>query len=147
MDVTASGARVIDYKSGGGGTERNRLKEGLSVQLPVYMLAVRQTADEDYPAVSCLYRLVTRRGGFEDLPLPQDEQDAEARLRRLVGGAVRLVGDGLFPRTTRQRCEYCDVSYACGTAAWVRARKREAAALAPVVALQAPEHKGDGDGS
>jgi ATP-dependent helicase/nuclease subunit B len=147
VDVTASGARVIDYKSGGGGTERNRLKEGLSVQLPVYMLAVRQTADADYPAVSCLYRLVTRRGGFEDLPLARDEQEAEARLRRLVGGAVRLVDDGLFPRTTRQRCEYCDVSYACGTAAWVRARKREAAALAPVVALQAPEHKGDGDGS
>ena len=38
----APGPAIIDYKSGGGGTERNRIKERLSVQLPVYRLALRQ---------------------------------------------------------------------------------------------------------
>ena len=48
--------------------------------------------------------------------------------------AVTLVDAGLFPRTTRGRCDYCDVLYACGVTAWARARKREHEALAPTVA-------------
>ena len=146
MDETPSGARVIDYKSGGGGTERNRIKERLSVQLPVYRLALRQAGDAQYAAISCLYRLVTRRGGFEDLELPQDEAASSRRLGELVAGAVALVDAGLFPRTTRQRCEYCDVRYACGVSAWARARKREHELLAPVVDLQSPASKEGDDG-
>jgi RecB family exonuclease len=146
VDETPAGARVIDYKSGGGGTERNRIKERLSVQLPVYRLALRQAAGSDYTAISCLYRLVTRRGGFEDLDLPEDEEASARRLAELVAGAVALVDAGLFPRTTRQRCEYCDVRYSCGVSAWARARKREHESLAPVVCLQsaAPAEASDG---
>jgi RecB family exonuclease len=145
VDETPSGARVIDYKSGSGGAERNRIKERLSVQLPVYRLAVRQAGDAGYASISCLYRLVTRRGGFEDLELPQDEAASTRRLRELVEGAVGLVDAGLFPRTTRQRCEYCDVRYACGVSAWARARKREHELLEPVIAVQSPGG-GDDDG-
>jgi RecB family exonuclease len=136
VDETPSGARVIDYKSGGGGTERNRIKERLSVQLPVYRLALRQAAGADYATITCLYRLVTRRGGFEDLDLPEDEEASGQRLVELVAGAVELVDAGSFPRTTRQRCEYCDVRYACGVSAWARARKREHESLDAVVRLQ-----------
>jgi hypothetical protein len=136
VDETPSGARVIDYKSGGGGTERSRIKERLSVQLPVYRLALRQATRSDYGTISCLYRLVTRRGGFEDLDLPEDEEASARRLVELVAGAVELVDAGLFPRTTRQRCEYCDVRYSCGISAWTRARKREHESLDPVVRLQ-----------
>ena len=146
VDQTPSGACVIDYKSGAGGTERNRIKERLSVQLPVYRLALRQAGGAEYATISCLYRLVTRRGGFEDLVLPQDEEASFRRLAELVGGAVALVDAGLFPRTTRQRCEYCDVRYACGVSPWARARKREHELLAPVVDLQSPAAKEDGDG-
>jgi hypothetical protein len=91
--------------------------------------------------------LVTRRGGFEDLPLPHDEAAATARLRDLVSGAVELVDAGMFPRTTRGRCEYCDVGYACGVSDWARARKREHEVLAPVTRLQAAPPKGGDDGS
>ncbi len=128
VDVTAAGARVIDYKTGKGTSERERLKAGLSVQLPVYQLAVRQAGEPGARRVAArstsLYRLVTRKGGFEPLPLPESEPDAAARLARLVAGAVALVDAGMFPRTTAGRCEYCDVGYACGTSAWSRARKR-----------------------
>jgi RecB family exonuclease len=152
VDVTASGARVVDYKTGAGGTEKQRLKDGLSVQLPVYQLAVRQgwrdlAPGSDAPAVvSPFYRLVTRRGEFEDLPLAVDEEGAQARLRSLVSGALALVDAGLFPRTTGGRCQYCDVSYACGVSEWARERKREDDALAPVATLQRPVPQGDSDG-
>ena len=145
VDETPSGARIIDYKSGGGGTERNRIKERLSVQLPVYRLALRQATDSDYATISCLYRLVTRRGGFEDLDLPEDEEASARRLAELVAGAVALVDAGLFPRTTRQRCEYCDVRYSCGVSAWARARKREHESLDLVVCLQSAAPAEDAD--
>jgi RecB family exonuclease len=147
VDVTPSGARVIDYKSGGGGTERVRIKERLSVQLPVYRLALRQAGDDDYDTITCLYRLITRRGGFEDLDLPQGEAESEQRLRALVADAVALVDAGMFPRTTRQRCDYCDVRYACGVSAWARDRKREHESLGPVVRLQSPAKKDGSDGA
>jgi RecB family exonuclease len=152
VDHTSSGARVVDYKTGAGGTEKQRLDDGLSVQLPVYQLAVRQAwsdlaAGSPEPSeVSSLYRLVTRRGEFADLPLPVNEEAAQARLRTLVTDALGLVDAGLFPRTTRGRCDYCDVGYACGVSEWARGRKRECEALAPVVALQDPSTEEDSDG-
>ena len=97
VDVWPEGACVIDYKTGAGNTEKGLLKDGLSVQLPVYQLAVRQTGSSDYAAVASLYRSVTRRGGFEDLPLPQDEATAAERLRDLVSDAVELVEAGCSP--------------------------------------------------
>jgi hypothetical protein len=89
--------------------------------------------------------MVTRRGEFEDLVLPGDEASAQARLRELVRGALRLVDAGLFPRSPRGRCDYCDVRYACGVSEWARARKRAQEELAPVVALQSAPPKGDDD--
>jgi len=136
VDATPTGARIVDYKTGKGTTEEKRLKGGLSVQLPVYQLAVRQAGEEDYGEISCLYRLVTRRGGFDELPLRDDEKAAGRRLRDLVAQAVAMVDAGLFPRSTAGRCDYCDVSYACGATDWTRARKREHELLGDLVSLQ-----------
>ncbi len=136
LDVTAGGARVIDYKTGSGVTEQERLKKGLAVQLPVYGLAVRQAAGVEYGEIACLYRLVTRRGGFEDVVLTDDEATATERLRRLVTEAAGLVDRGLFPRCPRTRCDFCDVGYACGVSAWTRDRKREHESLADLARLQ-----------
>ena len=136
VDATPCGARIVDYKTGKGGTEAKRLKDGLSVQLPVYQLAVRQAGDEDYGEIACLYRLVTRRGGFGELPLRDDEEAAGRRLRGLVAQAVALVDAGQFPRSTAGRCDYCDVGYACGATEWTRARKREHELLGDLVSLQ-----------
>jgi RecB family exonuclease len=149
VDATSGGARIVDYKTGRGTTEEKRLKDGLCVQLPVYQLAVRQSGDEEYGQIACLYRLVTRRGGFVDLPLPDDEEGAGRRLRDLVAAAVALVDAGLFPRSTGGRCEYCDVNYACGVTTWTRARKREHELLRDLVSLQrhGPAEVGDDAGT
>ena len=146
VDTTEGGARVIDYKSGKGETEKQRVKDGLSVQLPVYGLAVRRVgdlvSDGDAAAVTCLYRMVTRRGAFRDVPLTSSREEADERLRVLVAGAVGLVEAGVFARSTGGSCEYCDVKYACGASAWTRARKRRHEALAPLVALQSRPGQG-----
>jgi RecB family exonuclease len=111
VDATPAGACVIDYKTGAGNTERSRIKDGLSVQLPVYQLAVRQSGG----------------GGYADL----------------VRAAAELVDAGMFPRTARGRCDYCDVGYACGVSSWARDRKRQHEALQPVRNLQGSASKGD----
>jgi len=149
VDVTPTGARIVDYKTGKGTTEEKRLKDGLSVQLPVYQLAVRQAGEEDYGEIACLYRLVTRRGGFDELPLRDDEEAAGRRLRELVAQAVALVDAGLFPRSTAGRCDYCDVNYACGATDWTRARKREHELLEDLVSLQrhGPKEASDDGGA
>ena len=148
VDDTPAGARVLDYKTGAGTSERERLDDGLSIQLPVYQLAVRQgwaslAPGRDAPAeVSSAYRLVTRRGEFADVTLAGDEASAQERLRELVGDALALIDAGLFPRSPRGSCDFCDVGYACGLSEWARARKREQAEVAAVVALQSPPPKG-----
>ncbi len=136
VDETPMGARVVDYKTGGASTEGERLKRGLSVQLPVYQLAVRQTMGDEYEQVTSLYRLITRKGGFEELVLPGDETTAGARLSALVGEAMAAVEEGLFPRTSHKGCDYCDIGYACGVSSWARARKREHERLVGLVRLQ-----------
>lgn len=146
VDATEGGARVVDYKTGKGDTEKQRVKDGLSVQLPVYGLAVRCAGDlvseGDAATVTCLYRMVTRRGAFCDVPLTSSREEAEERLRTLVAGVVGLVEAGVFARSTGGSCDICDVRYACGASAWTRARKRRHEALAPLVALQSRPGQG-----
>ncbi|HET6495257.1 MAG TPA: PD-(D/E)XK nuclease family protein [Thermoleophilia bacterium] len=146
VDATEDGARVIDYKSGKGDVEKQRLKDGLSVQLPVYGLAARRAGDlvpdGDDAVVACLYRMVTRRGAFRDVPLTSSREEADGRLKILVAGVVGLVEAGIFARSTGGSCDHCDVKYACGSSAWTRARKRRHEALAPLVALQSRPAQG-----
>jgi RecB family exonuclease len=136
IDATPTGARVIDYKTGKGITEEKQLKDGLSVQLPVYQLAVRQAGNDEHAEIACVYRFVTRRGGFGERALRDGEEVAGRRLRGLVAQAVALVDAGVFSRSTAGRCDQCDVGYACGATGWTRARKREHVLLAGLVGLQ-----------
>jgi RecB family exonuclease len=145
VDRTVSGARIIDYKTGKGDTEQKRLKKGLSVQLPVYQLAVRQNGGDEYDEVACLYRFVTRKGDFRDLPLSEDEAASGRRLSDLVSAVVRLVDGGVFARTPAAGCEFCEVAYACGVSAWTRARKREHDTLQSLVSLQSLGSTEEGD--
>ncbi len=141
VDVVGAGRRVVDYKTGAGTSEEERLKDALSVQLPVYLLAVKQVDGIDGP-VTAEYRMVTRRGGFRRLELSGSDEQILGRLRQLAGDAAALMDRGMFPRATRERCQHCDLNYACGVSEWSRTRKRGHDALAAVVALQsrpAPE--------
>jgi len=147
VDTAPWGARVIDYKAGRGTTEGKILDEGLSVQLPVYQLALRQAGERDVPEITCAYRFVTRRGGFGDEPLREDEAASAARLRRLLSRITAFIETGVFARSTGGTCDHCDVAYACGLSRWARSRKRRHPALAALVELQRGrlgEEGGDG---
>ena len=144
LDETAQGACVIDYKTGSGTTEADRLKAGLSVQLPVYQLAVRQHLGVARAGVSAAYRSVTRSGAFAELPLGLDEPAAADRLRELVTRALELIDAGAFPRASLGHCDFCDAGYACGATSWSRERKRSHPSLAGVRALQSGVFE-DGD--
>ncbi len=152
VDRTGRGARVIDYKTGKGETEARRVAAGLSVQLPVYRLAVAQAADlggedpgesEDEQEIDCLYQAVTRRGSFKAVPLTSSPTETEARLAAVVGEIISLTAAGVFARSPAGRCEYCDVRYACGASSWTLARKRRDERLASLVALQSGEVAGE----
>ena len=139
-----SGARVIDYKTGAGGTERSRIKEGLSVQLPVYQLARapgrRTRTTRPSPACTGSSRAAA---ASRTSTCRRREEASERRLRELVASAVALVDAGLFPRTTRQRCDYCDVRYACGVSGLGQgAQARARRCSSPVCALQSAAVRG-----
>ncbi|MEZ5126821.1 MAG: PD-(D/E)XK nuclease family protein [Thermoleophilia bacterium] len=138
VDATRDGARVIDYKTGAGAAEEQLLKAGLGLQLPVYRLAVRRALAQEVGdgEIACLYRMVTRRGSFDEHALDAGEEASGARLRLLIGAIADLVEAGVFARSAADQCSRCDLSYACGASEWTRARKRHGEALAAVVALQ-----------
>ena len=147
VDETPLGARIIDYKSGGGGTERNRIKERLSVQLPVYQLAWRQAGGQRLRDASPACTGSSRAAAASRISIcRRARRSPRAGSRELVAGAVDLVDAGMFPRSTRQRCEFCDVRYACGVSGWARARKREHEALDRVCELQSPAAEEATDG-
>ncbi len=136
VDEVPDGVRIVDYKTGGGGAEKARLKAGLSVQLPVYQSALRQTEGRDCLDIVCGYRFVTRKGEFAELTLEIDERAAAARLRDVVARVAELVDEGVFARSTAGRCQSCDIGYACGLTEWAKARKRRHPALEALVGLQ-----------
>jgi len=150
LDASPDGSRlrVVDYKTGGGSTERDYLRRGLSVQLAVYTLAARALAranGQEPSDVQSIYRFVTRRGGFTTLALDQTSDEALERLRAVTAAVRDLVAAGVFPRSPRQpewTCGNCDLGYACDDTVWARRRKRDSDRLATLVALQ--EQKNDG---
>ena len=125
VDETPLGARIIDYKTGGGGTERSRIKERLGVQLPVYQLAWRQAGGQEYETSPACTGSSRAAAASRTSTCRRAKRRPRAGCASSSRGAVDLVDAGMFPRTTRQRCEYCDVRYACGVSGWARARKRE----------------------
>ena len=133
VDETPSGARVIDYKTGAGATERAASRTGSacssrSTSSPCGRRGARPR-DEDEPAtITCLYRLVTRRGGFEDLELPQsDEASAQARLRDLVTQRCRARRRGPASRArTAAAATTATCGYACGVSEWAQGAQARA---------------------
>ena len=152
-DADGARARVIDYKTGGGRAEREQLKAGRDVQLPVYLLAAEAllaAAGESPPETTCEYRSITRRGGFAVQSLPEGRQQALADLRRTVAGVRRLVLEGVFARSLPdpdKTCASCDIAYACAEIGWAKKAKRVAPELRALARLQGPVARDEDDAS
>ena len=124
IDVSPDGsaALVLDYKTGGTteytNMDRDPVRRGTRLQLPVYGLAARQLLG-DAVDVKVAYWFVSARGNFKtrpQKPAPLDEmlQPFADAVETITDG----IGEGLFPANpggNGGNCTYCDFKNLCPT--------------------------------
>ncbi len=113
--------RLVDYKTGRGGVEAERVRRGDEVQLAVYLEAVRALLAPD-AGLSAAYRLVTRKGGFASVAV---DDDGGERLGRVLGAVLEAVAAGEFAATAigGRRCVFCELQGLCGAERLAMERK------------------------
>lgn len=122
IDRTPDGKKawVIDYKTGSTwdvqGMEKDPLKGGAKLQLPVYLAAV-----SDAEEATALYWFITQRGDFSRItytPSPERDVRFQDTLSAIVGG----IRAGAFPAVPNEEdewkggfknCTYCDFDRIC----------------------------------
>jgi ATP-dependent helicase/DNAse subunit B len=127
VDASADGRRVrlVDYKTGAGATEAERLDQGRDVQLAVYVLAALAAAERDPDTIAAEYRMVRRVAGFRVLPLDPDPDAVRAGLAATLAVVVAGIAAGLYPRWhDLRRCRFCDAADRCGVDRFAFAAKR-----------------------
>ncbi len=119
LDVRIEGERtayrVLDYKTGAIPQPKD-IREGTSLQLPIYVAAIRQILGSD--AAAGYYILSeTRKIGIKDYVKQQTLDTAVENLGRVVSDILRGVLAGDFaPRPLNDNvrlCSYCDFRAAC----------------------------------
>lgn len=132
-------AAIIDYKSGAGyQSQRNLIRKGLSLQMPVYLLAVRQLlldrGDIDTIEASHYYLASAE---YKEAIAAQDGAGAESMEQDLAATLSDVFGRircGEFPPETLKCPSYCDYRELCRAVGWRIARKLAAAAAAAAAA-------------
>ena len=123
VDATADGSKavVMDYKTGRStrfkDIGKDPLMAGTKLQLPVYALAMRQTALPD-AELTAEYWFVSANGGFESVGVDLDAVQAD--FERTVQTIADGVRGGVFPanpgppgRDEPRNCGYCDFKRIC----------------------------------
>ena len=152
IDMSPSGdaALVLDYKTGGmndfSNMDKDPVRRGTRLQLPVYGLAARQLLGEGVD-VKAAYWFVSAKGNFKtrpQKPAPLDEMlepFADA-----VGTITDGIGKGLFPASpgkNNANCTYCDFKNLCPTRReWHWRQKRRDGRLAAYAAMAEGEGSG-----
>jgi ATP-dependent helicase/DNAse subunit B len=116
IDVCDAGARIIDYKSGAI-PGRKEIREGASLQLAVYALAVEEFL---MPGTACReahFLQVGREGHTEALGRTQKKDewpDRQTRVREVVAECIAGMRAGRFPPTAEENaCRYCTACHVC----------------------------------
>lgn len=152
IDRTPDGKRawVVDYKTGSAGDtqgmEKDPLKNGTKLQLPVYLAAVA-----DAEEATALYWFITQRGDFSRITYtPSPERDA--RFKETLAAIVGGIRAGAFPAVPNEEdewkggftnCGFCDFDRLCSRRRDLEhAAKSDDAGMAPwrnVAATASPE--------
>ena len=125
VDVALDGLRavVMDYKTGSS-RQYEKMKDdplmaGKRLQLPVYVLAVRETLLPD-AALRAEYWFISANGGYTRVPVTLDT--IEAQFRNTVQAIAEGVRGGVFPANPGppgfggpENCRYCDFQRICPT--------------------------------
>ena len=135
IDVSPDGsaALVLDYKTGGmseyTNMDKDPVRRGTRLQLPVYGLAARQLLG-DWVDVKVAYWFVSDKGNFKtrpQKPAPLDEMLES--FSNAVGTITGGIGKGIFPANPgkgNSNCTYCDFKNLCPTRRerhWERKRR------------------------
>ncbi|MGZ4198693.1 MAG: PD-(D/E)XK nuclease family protein [Thermoleophilia bacterium] len=140
LDESPDGRRVrlVDYKTGKGTTESERVGAGRDVQLPVYVLALLASGAPAPETLAAEYRLVRRRAGFARLALPGGLDEVRESLAATLAIAVAGIEGGLFPRWPDRACAYCDAAASCGVDRIAFAAKRHDPRLRGLMRFKEP---------
>jgi len=119
IDAGEGTALVIDYKTGGdygySNMEKDPLKNGTRLQLPVYALAAKKLVGEDCE-IKAAYWLVSAKGRFS-LKEMELKTELEEHFKGQVAAIVTGIENGLFPANPggeeRPNCAYCDYASLC----------------------------------
>ena len=124
IDVSPSGdaALVLDYKTGGTteytNMDKDPVRRGTRLQLPVYGLAARQFLGEEVK-VKVAYWFVSSKGNFRTRPQkPAPIDDMLDSFTDAVETITDCIGQGLFPANPGKggaNCRYCDFKHLCPT--------------------------------
>ncbi len=140
LDESPDGRRVrlVDYKTGKGTTESERVGAGRDVQLPVYVLALLASGAPAPESLVAEYRMVRRRAGFARLALPGGLDEVRESLAATLAIAVAGIEGGLFPRWPDRACAYCDAAASCGVDRIAFAAKRHDPRLRGLMRFKEP---------
>ncbi|MGZ5724675.1 MAG: PD-(D/E)XK nuclease family protein [Caldimonas sp.] len=140
VDESPDGRRVrlVDYKTGKGTTESERVGAGRDVQLPVYVLALLASGAPAPETLVAEYRRVRRGAGFARLALPGGLDEVRESLAATLAIAVAGIEGGLFPRWPDRACAYCDAAASCGVDRIAFAAKRHDPRLRGLMRFKEP---------
>ena len=140
IDASPDGRRVrlVDYKTGKGTSEAERVAAGHDVQLPVYVLALLAAGERAPDSLIAEYRMVRRRSGFHMVALDVDPDEVRETLTATLEVAVGGIEAGLFPRWPQRACDYCDAAASCGADRVAFARKRGDPRLRDLIDFKEP---------
>ncbi|MCY4529867.1 MAG: PD-(D/E)XK nuclease family protein [Chloroflexi bacterium] len=124
IDVSPSGdaALVLDYKTGGttqySNMDKDPVRRGTRLQLPVYGLAARQLLGEGVE-LKAAYWFVSAKGNFKTRPQkPAPLDDMMEPFADAVGTITDGIDKGVFPAypgKDNANCSYCDFKNLCPT--------------------------------
>ena len=144
IDVSPDGktALVLDYKTGGtwGYTnmDKDPVKRGTRLQLPVYALAAQQQMLGSDVDIKAAYWFVSSRGKFVTRPrTPAGLDEMQEPFTKVVKAIKAGIGRGLFPANpgmnqsaSLENCKYCDFDKICPPQSrrvrtWERKREKD----------------------
>jgi len=139
--ASPAGLSVLDYKTGAGPrAAARRIAEGRELQLPLYLLAVRQTIAEGLgarPAQGIYYAIRDLKASvvLDALGPPRKAEAFDASLEAAqdaVRDVVANVRDGRFPAAPSEGCpSWCEYLPLCRMARWRVELKNAEAGSAP----------------
>ncbi len=114
IDENGEEVRIIDYKTTVRVTAKN-IDEGVSLQLPLYALAVEEHLLPGRRCAEALFVQVGRDRKLEGLDRKKKWEQREATLRESVARYVQAIREGRFPPTPRnsEACTYCPARQVC----------------------------------